>query len=110
MLQAWWWRSFDTAGSLDVIHSRQADFNSCAPLAPAVLDTADPESRAAFLKSHAKLVEGVVALAKRIQVRWAGGWVGGLLPAALASIGELAQPPSPAVAWLAHELQVDTTH
>ena len=33
----------------------------------AVLDTADPASRAAFLQSHSKLVEGVVALAKRVQ-------------------------------------------
>lgn len=32
-----------------------------------VLDTADPASRQAFLKSHAKLVDGVVALAKRVQ-------------------------------------------
>lgn len=32
-----------------------------------VLDTADPDSRAAFLKSHAALVNGVVALAKRVQ-------------------------------------------
>lgn len=41
----------------------------CPRPAAAVLDTADPESRAAFLKSHAKLVEGVVALAKKVQVR-----------------------------------------
>merc|ERR1712216_588670 len=32
-----------------------------------VLDTADEKSRAAFLKSHAKLVEGVVNLASRVQ-------------------------------------------
>ena len=32
-----------------------------------VLDTADAESRASFLKSHAKLVEGVVNLASRVQ-------------------------------------------
>ena len=32
-----------------------------------VLDTADPASRASFLKSHAKLVEGVVNLASRVQ-------------------------------------------
>lgn len=32
-----------------------------------VLDTADPASRAAFLTSHSKMVDGVVALAKRIQ-------------------------------------------
>jgi D-lactate dehydrogenase len=31
------------------------------------LDTADPASRAAFLQSHSQLVEGVVALASRIQ-------------------------------------------
>lgn len=38
-----------------------------------VLDTADPASREAFLKSHASLVNGVVALAARVQVsprRW----------------------------------------
>ncbi len=39
------------------------------PFSPTVLDTADPESRAAFLKSHSELVEGVVALSKRVQVR-----------------------------------------
>ena len=32
-----------------------------------VLDTSDEASRAAFLKSHAKLVEGIVDLAKRVQ-------------------------------------------
>ncbi|KAL4426062.1 hypothetical protein ABPG77_007858 [Micractinium sp. CCAP 211/92] len=32
-----------------------------------VLDTADPASRAAFLKSHAALCDGVVALANRVQ-------------------------------------------
>ncbi|KAK9818314.1 hypothetical protein WJX72_010431 [[Myrmecia] bisecta] len=32
-----------------------------------VLDTADPASRAAFLKSHAKLAQGVVALAAKVQ-------------------------------------------
>lgn len=32
-----------------------------------MLDTANPESRAAFLSSHSELVEGVVALAQRVQ-------------------------------------------
>ena len=32
-----------------------------------MLDTADPASRAAFLSSHAPLVQGVVALASKIQ-------------------------------------------
>lgn len=32
-----------------------------------VLDTADEQSRASFLKSHSKLVDGVVALAERVQ-------------------------------------------
>ena len=39
-----------------------------------LLDTADPASREAFLQSHAGLAEGVVAVAKRVQV---GGWVEG---------------------------------
>ena len=34
-----------------------------------VLDTADPESRASFLKTHAKLVEGVQDIARRVNVR-----------------------------------------
>lgn len=34
-----------------------------------VLDTADPQSCAAFLRTHKKLVDGVVALANRVQVR-----------------------------------------
>lgn len=37
-----------------------------------VLDTADPASRAAFLENKKDLVEGVVALAKRVQVCGAG--------------------------------------
>ena len=47
----------------------------CPCPAAAVLDTADPESRAAFLKSHAELVEGVVALSKKVQVRVQRGLV-----------------------------------
>lgn len=32
-----------------------------------MLDTGDPASRAAFLQSHSRLVEGVVELAQRVQ-------------------------------------------
>ena len=32
-----------------------------------VLDTSDPESRAAFLETHKKLVAGIIALVQRIQ-------------------------------------------
>lgn len=75
-----------------------------------MLDTADPASRAAFLKSHAGLVEGVVALARRVQVRrppgrrpGGGGWCTqeepGLAPAILPSRPRppIHHPPWPAL-------------